>query len=59
MSLQVTAGKNGTITILENGKTRTVRVDPKTRTARVNGYVIRVSDQKGKNGTLTITVTKQ
>ena len=59
MSLQVTAGKNGTITIIENGKTRTVRVDPKTRTARVNGYVIRVSDQKGKNGTLTITVTKQ
>jgi beta-lactamase regulating signal transducer with metallopeptidase domain len=59
MSLQVTAGKNGTITIIENGKTRTVRVDPKTRTARVNGYVIRVSDQKGKDGTLTITVTKQ
>jgi beta-lactamase regulating signal transducer with metallopeptidase domain len=59
MTLQVTAGKNGTITIVENGKTRTVRVDPKTRTARVNGYVIRVSDQKGKNGTLTITVTKQ
>ena len=59
MSLQVTARKNGTITIVENGKTRTVRVDPKTRTARVNGYVIRVSDQKGKNGTLTITVTKQ
>jgi hypothetical protein len=57
-TLQVTAGKNGTVTVVENGKTRTVKLDPKTRTARVNGYVIHVSEQKGNPGTLVIKVTK-
>jgi beta-lactamase regulating signal transducer with metallopeptidase domain len=58
VTLQIAAGKNGTITVIENGKTRTVRIDPKTRTAKVNGYTIFMDGKKTADGSYIIRLVR-
>jgi|GEM_PF-6784261 len=55
--LQIAAGKNGTITIIENGKSRTLRVNPKTHTVIVDGFTIYMDGKKTPDGALIIRVT--
>ena len=54
ITLQIAAGKNGTITVIENGKTRTVRVDPITHTVKVNGYKVIMDGKKTADGSYII-----
>lgn len=56
-NLQFAAGKNGTITVIEDGKVRTVRVNPKTYTVVVDGFTIYMDGKRTPDGSLIIRVS--
>ena len=55
-NIQFSAGKNGTITVLENGTVRTVRVNPKTHSVVVDGFTIYMDGKKTADGAFIIRV---